>query len=279
MTGSKDKVEEVIKEYIKENLKLDIKYFKKENGGLSDARNYGVKKAKGKYLSFLDSDDYIEENLYKDLEKYIDEEIDLIKFKMKKVDTEGKIIENIDGPNFKKCTGEEAFEKLCTTDKYLEVACIYLYKREFFIKNKFEYLKGAYHEDFGLTPLIMLKAKSVVSLPIYGYCYLQTQNSITRNEDYQKNIKKAEDMLKHYENANKKIQDYNIKNKSKELLRRYYTNTLILKTEELKGKEQKEYIKNLRKRKLYKNIKPYNLKQLVKRIILMISIKLYLKMR
>ena len=57
MTGSKDKVEEVIKEYIKENPKLDIKYFKKENGGLSDARNYGVKKAKGKYLSFLDSDD------------------------------------------------------------------------------------------------------------------------------------------------------------------------------------------------------------------------------
>ena len=61
---------------------------------MASARNYGMKYAKGKYLSFIDSDDYIEENLYKDLEKYMEEEIDIIKFKMQTVDENGKIIEN-----------------------------------------------------------------------------------------------------------------------------------------------------------------------------------------
>ena len=75
------------------------------------------------------------------------------------------------------------------------------------------------------------------------------------------------------------IENYEISNKSKELIKRYYTNTLILKTRELKGQDKKQYIKEIKKRKLYKNIKSYNLKQLIKRIILKMNINLYLKMR
>ena len=72
--GSTDNSENIIKEIINNNdTKIEIKYFLKENGGLSEVRNYGVKQATGKYLSFVDSDDYIDKNLYKNLEKYIDE--------------------------------------------------------------------------------------------------------------------------------------------------------------------------------------------------------------
>lgn len=280
--GSEDNSETVIKQWIeKNNRTISIKYIKKKNGGLSDARNYGVREAEGKYISFVDSDDYIDKDLYENLKQYMEENIDLIKFKMKTVNEQGEIIEKLDGPIFEECTGEEAFEELCSFEKYIDPACIYLYKREFFIKNKFQYELGTYHEDFGLTPLIMINAKSFISVKEYGYNYLQSNNSITRNENNVKNVKKANDILKHYDNMINKIEKYKITKNTKDLVKRYYTNTVILKAKELQKQEKefKNYIKEIKQRKLYKNIKPYNIKQLIKRILLSISVNLYIKMR
>lgn len=276
--GSKDKSEEIINNYKESHPNMTIKYLKKENGGLASARNYGVKHAVGDYLSFIDPDDYLDKDLYKNLEKYMDEKIDVIKFKMKKVDTSGKVIENLDGPIFEKCTGEEAFKKLYAVDKFIDPACIYLYRREFFVENNFEY-KLRYHEDFGLTPLIIVQAKSFVSTKFYGYFYLQTEESLTRSKDNKKDIARAADMLAHYDNMIQLIDVYDIKEETKKIVKKYYTNSVILKANTLNAKEQKRYIKEMKNRKLYKNIKPENLKQFIKRILLMISIKLYLKMR
>ena len=278
--GSEDNSEAIIKKWIKNNEnKVNIKYLKKENGGLSDSRNFAISYVTGKYISFIDSDDYISENLYSNLEKYIDENIDLIKFKMQKVDENGSILEKLDGPIFEKCTGEEGYEKLCTNDKFLDPACIYLYKTEFFKQNHFEYAKGTYHEDFGLTSLIILKAKSFVSTSEDGYYYLQSNNSITRDVNYEKEIQKSKDLLKHYDNMIEKIKQYSINEKSKNLIKRYYTNTVILKANDLKDKDLQNYIKQIKIRKMYKNIKPYNLKQFIKRIILRFNVKFYLKLR
>lgn len=280
--GSEDNSETVIKQWIeKNNRTISIKYIKKKNGGLSDARNYGVREAEGKYISFVDSDDYIDKDLYENLKQYMEENIDLIKFKMKTIDENGQKIKELQGPIFETCTGEEAFEKLCSKDKYIDPACIYLYKREFFLKNKFKYEVGTYHEDFGLTPLIIINSKSFVSTGEYGYSYLQRDNSITGKSDVQKNVKKANDVLKHYDNMIIKIENYAVNQYTKDLVKRYYTNTVILKAKEIyENREDFEnYIKEIRKRKLYKNIKPYNIKQLIKRLILKFNIKLYIKMR
>lgn len=279
--GSEDNAETLIKHWIEKHNTTNIKYLKKENGGLSDTRNYGVRYAKGKYIAFIDSDDYIDDNLFKNLEKYMDNDIDLIKFKMKTVDEKGKIINKLDGPVFDICTGEEAFAKLCTKDKFIDPACIYLYRKEFFIKNNFRYEVGTYHEDFGLTPLIIINAKSFVSTNQFGYNYLQRKNSITYNENFEKNKKKAIDSLKHYDNMVKKIDSYKLTQQTKDLVKRYYTNSIILKAEQLEEDktEFEKYIKELKKRKIYKNIKVTDLKQLIKKILLKFNINLYLKMR
>lgn len=276
--GTKDNSEEVIKKYMEEHKELNIQYLQKENGGLASARNYGVKYATGKYLSFIDADDYIDENLYKNLEKYMDEDIDLIKFKMQTVNEKGEILEKLDGPVFDICTGEDAYKKLCTIDSFIDPACIYLYRRKFFINNNFEY-RLIYHEDFGLTSLIIVKAKSFVSTNIYGYYYLQSHNSLTRENDYSKNILRAKDVLNHYDNMIEKIEKYDINEETKKIVKRYYTNTVILKADTLKGEDLENYINEIKKRKMYKNIKPNNIKQLIKRLILRFNVKLYLKMR
>ena len=276
--GSTDNSKKVIKDYMK-NSNLDIRYLEKENGGLASARNYGVERALGKYISFLDSDDYLDKDLYKNLEKYMDENIDLIKFKMKTVDEKENVIEKLDGPVFDVCTGEEGYKKLCTTDKYMDPACIYLYRREFFVENNFKY-KLRYHEDFGLTSLIMIQAKSFVSTEFFGYNYLQTEESLTRGKDYKKDVDRAKDMLAHYDNMITLIDAYyNISDETKDLVKRYYTNSVVLKADTLKGEDKKRYIKEIKDRFMYRNIKPENLKQKVKRMLLKYNVSLYLKMR
>lgn len=276
--GATDNSETIIKEYQKNNPELIIKYFKKENGGLASARNYGVKYADGDYISFIDPDDYLDNNTYEDLKIYMDEKIDVIKFKLKLVNTKNEIMELVSGPVFSKCSGEEAYKILCVLDKFMDPACIYLYRRKYFVENNFQY-KLRYHEDFGLTSLVIVNAKTFVSTNCYGYNYLQTDNSLTRDNDYNKNKLRAKDMIEHYDYMIENIEKYNIEKETKEFVKRYYTNSVILKTQTLNEQDQKEYIKEIKQRKMYKNIKANNIKQLIKRILLAIDVKLYLKMR
>ena len=66
--GSTDNSRSIIEKYLKKHS-LRIKYFEKQNGGLSSARNYGLKYATGEYIAFLDSDDYVEKDMYEDMYK------------------------------------------------------------------------------------------------------------------------------------------------------------------------------------------------------------------
>lgn len=76
--GSKDNSGNIAKECEKNN-KNRIIYVEKENGGLSDARNYGLKYANGDFIAFLDSDDYIEKNAYEEMyNKAIEENADYV---------------------------------------------------------------------------------------------------------------------------------------------------------------------------------------------------------
>ena len=277
--GATDNSDSIITSYINKHKDENIVYLKKENGGLSDARNYGVPYATGEYIAFLDSDDYVSRNLYQDLLPYMEQNYDMIKYKILRVDEDGDILSENYSPIFENKSGEEAFEILYKEDKMTEVAWGYLYRKEFFVQNNFKYAKGLYHEDFGLTPLVLLKAKKVASINIKGYNYMQTSNSITRGNP-STIYKRAMDLLLHYDNMIKQIEKYDISEKSKENIKIYYTNCILLEINNLTSKEDKDkYIKEIKNRRMTNNIKARNCKQLLKKIILKISIKWYLKLR
>lgn len=275
--GSPDNSGEIAKEYAT-RYPDKILYFEKENGGLSDARNFGIKHSSGKYLAFVDSDDYITENLFKDLEPYMEADYDMVKFKISVINEDGSVINKNYSPIFENKSGEEAFDILYKSDVMTEVAWGYIYKREFFVNNNFEFAKGLYHEDFGLIPLVLIKASKVASTDVFGYNYVQTKTSITRgNEELR--YRRAEDLLKHYDYMLEKIKKYNVSKITKQNIKIYYTNCIILELNNLNDEEQRRYIKQIRKRKMVNNIKARNLKQFIKKLILKCNIKLYLKLR
>src|SRR5690606_4224086 len=77
--GSPDSSKSIAENYTKIDNRIQV--FEKENGGLSDARNYGLERAKGEFIYFMDSDDWIETNLLEDNLKIIEEEdLDLVVF-------------------------------------------------------------------------------------------------------------------------------------------------------------------------------------------------------
>lgn len=271
--GSTDNSEEILKKYGEQ-----IKYYAKENEGIAKTRNFGIQKATSEYILFVDSDDSIDTTLIEKLKPYMDRGIDLIKFKLQRVDKKGNIIEKVDGPTFENITGEEAFHKMFSEDVLLDSPCVYVIKKELFTQYNFQFQR-TYHEDFGLIPLLILVAKSVVSTNYYLYSYVQVENSITRNEDYEKTIKKMEDVLAHYDNMVQTIERLALSKKAKEDIKIYYTNAILVKLNELKEEDKNYYIKQIKQRRFYKNIKARNCKQLIKKIILKINIKLYLKMR
>ncbi len=276
--GSTDTSDKIIQEYKEKNPKT-IAYYKKKNTGVADTRNYGIKKAKGRYILFLDADDYLDIHLYGLVKQYMEKQIDLIKFKLQKEDKKGALIETIDGPIFEKKTGEEGFEELYATDVLLDSPCVYVIKKEIFTKNKLEFKVGTEHEDFGLMPFVIVLAKTMISIHFYGYHYVQVEGSITRNNNDEKTRKKAYDALRQYDEALRKIDVYKINKKTAEILRIYYTNAILLKVETLDKKDQKQYIKEIRKRKMTKNIKAKNIKQCLRKLILSLNIKWYLNLR
>lgn len=269
--GSIDNTEKVIELFASDK----IKYYKKKNTGVADSRNFGIDKAKGDYITFVDSDDYVASNYFEGIDKYINEDVDIIK--RKGIIVKENKEEKIKGATFNITTGEDAFNKLCFTDIYLDTLWSYIIKKSLLIDNNLFFEKDRYHEDFGLLPLLILKANKMVSLDDGIYYYVQTDNSIMREKNIDKTIKKAKDALYHYDNILETIESYDLSKFTKENVRIYCTNAILLKVNELNGKEQNWYIKELKKRKVYKNIRVRNIKQLIKKILLFIDIKFYSK--
>ena len=267
---SKDNSEQIARKY------GNIKYFYTNEGtiGVGSARNLGIEKASGKYIMFVDVDDTIEEELFINLEKYMNQDIDMIKYRM-------KIIKDkefyADGPIFEVINGEEAFNKLCFKDKFLDSPCLYLIKKELFERTNLCFEKNVYHEDFGLIPLLLANAKTIVSTDIYGYNYFQTENSIMRNIDYSKQLKKVDDKLFLYEQLKKKIGEKKLKQNTLDNLLEYYTNSIIISIKDLEKEDRIIYEKKIKEKGLLKNLRIKNIKQMMKKLILEVDMELYFK--
>lgn len=272
--GSPDNSQKIIDKYVKKDKR--IKSFIKENGGQSDARNYGLKHATGDYILFVDSDDSIEKDLLERINDSLKKDkVDIVRFECALYDEEENQISKYNGYDYQNMTTSSCMKELITR-KYFDPPWIYCYNLKFWKDNNFKYDKGRVHEDFGLTPYILYKAETISSIDYQGYRYLIRKESTTNSTNYEKIKKTVYDMLYEGKKLNKMLEKESESDK-KQAVVNYVNECLMLKGRELNVEDRKEYIKELRKLKVSKRIYPYNIKKLIKKIISSISINLYIK--
>ena len=259
--GTKDNSMDIVKNY-------DVKIVNQKNQGLSEARNTGLKNAKGEYILFLDSDDYIEKDLLKELNKSIKNKPDLVRFQIREVFDAYK--KDYNELSFTNKSGPEAFSIICNYH-FVENAWAYLYKKSYLEENNFTFKKGTIHEDFGLVPLVIMKASNVNSISYIGYNYVQREGSIMSQKNYEKTKKKVDDFYNHYLFLIKEIDKTELDSK---VFKSFISNSLILKICELEGNDYKQYKKLLKEQGVYDNILVDTTSRKIKKTLFKLSPKI-----
>lgn len=296
--GSTDDTAELIKEkYGASLLNGQLRLYSKENGGLSDARNFGVTKASGDYFIFVDSDDFVENTLLHDIEQYVINGVELIKWKANITYKEaGDYLDKTQEicPTFDLCTGEEGFNKLFGKTVLIVPVWNYAIKKNLII----DFPIGRFHEDFSTMPLIIFNAKTMVCINKYEYHYVQTEKSLMRNNP-ENEKKKIDDILIAFDELIKKTDEYYtitadvdedkkisdmmnekfeqeskklaLKKETKENAKIFYTYSLLEPLKTISDENKKYFIDKIKQRKVGQYIKIRGLKSLIKKIL--ISIK------
>ena len=178
--GSPDKSGEICDEFSKKDER--IKVIHKPNGGLSDARNAGLKIAKGEYIGFVDSDDYIENDMFECLYKLCTENKAQISIVSYYEYYNGKLISVRKNDKLEKFNKTEAIKELLIDSKIQSYAWNKLFKRELFDGIIFPTNKN--FEDIATTLLLFEKAEKVVLLEEPKYHYLRRNDSIIGKKNY-----------------------------------------------------------------------------------------------
>ena len=263
--GTKDNSMDIVKEY-------DVKIINQRNGGLSSARNKGVEKAKGEYIIFLDSDDYWENELLEKISLSINNKPDIVRFQIQ--DVIANDVFKYPEEEFNSLSGKDAFKKIVGFH-HVENAWCYAIRRKYYVDNKFEFSLGKTHEDFGLMPLVIFKAKKVNSINYIGYNYIKRDNSIINTNDYEKTKKKVNDFYDHYKYLIKETEKLN----DSEIIRSFAANSLIIKITDLKGLDYKNYKNKLKEDRVFDNVISNSLKRKIKKCVMKISPKLFIKIK
>ncbi|MFJ7728160.1 glycosyltransferase family 2 protein [Neobacillus sp. NPDC097160] len=168
-----------------------IKVIHKKNGGLSSARNAGIKIAKGKYIGFVDSDDYIDKKMYEILYNSIElHSSDVVVCDVIKVNEENRIIlkqdvnteyrtehfTNIQALNQLYQPNEDIFDPMGRSGERWIFAVNKLYKRSLF--QSLKYQEGVIYEDELIIHKIYYQSKKITSISAKLYYYVQRQDSI-----------------------------------------------------------------------------------------------------
>ena len=197
--GTKDNSQKIIDKYVKK-YPDKIKSYIKENGGQGSARNYGLKKTTGEYIGYVDSDDFVEKDMYKKLyNKAKENNYDIVVCGNYNV-SEDYQNKNIDAfiNNYNTDLENIFFGKMAVWNK--------IYKRDILIKNKLEFKEKVWYEDLAFTLKAIMNSNTFAFIDEPLYDYLIREGSTMNNSNVKRNLEilEAFDDILSYIKHNKK---------------------------------------------------------------------------
>ena len=191
--GSTDLSPQICDDYVKAYDFISVIH--KENGGLSDARNTGLSQAKGEYVYFPDSDDWIEPDTFIALAEALEsQKFDIISFNREFVKGEEDVIIS-DPVETQVFEGKDAFVQMLKHSYITGFANDKIYRKSLFTDHNVQFPIGKYYEDLGTNYKLFLSAKKVYATNQKYYHYLiDNPDSITQSW----NEKKFRDMFEFY---------------------------------------------------------------------------------
>lgn len=184
--GSPDDSVRIISEYQKEDKRIVI--LNKENGGLSSARNYGIEHASGKYIVFLDSDDYYEQNAVRVMvEEAESNDADLVHFNARPFYETAELQSAFNHytlfyrrkePYCGVYEKGSIFKTLIEKDDFKTSAWLNFIRTDFLRSNKIDFYDGIIHEDNLFSPIVLLTAERCVYLDEVFYVRRFREDSI-----------------------------------------------------------------------------------------------------
>lgn len=158
--GSTDDSLAIAQQYAAQDSRIEV--YTQTNQGQSVARNLGLQYAKGEYISFVDADDYVDNDFYAVLMQYI-EELDCVQIGYRRVTAQGKVL----------------LEKLPKHFHQFTSPCMRLYRRELFTKHDLRFPSGMIYEDVVFSLDFWGTKPSYRILSYTGYNYLANTSSTT----------------------------------------------------------------------------------------------------
>lgn len=189
--GSTDGSPDILTAYAARESRMKV--ITQPNGGLSAARNAGIKAAEGEYVLFLDSDDWLEENTLEVLSANLDGE-DLLCFSGRRYfESEGTYHDADQLTAWSYSTGMEYYDENALSARDFAFVCVVLriYRRDFLSSHNLLFKEGIFHEDNLFTPLACYYAGKVKVINECLYDYRVRSNSITTTN----NVKRLRDLL------------------------------------------------------------------------------------
>ena len=183
--GSTDSSEDICNKYkLKDNR---IRVINKINGGLSSARNKGLDVAKGKYVIFVDSDDFIDKDMIKNLlEVAITQNADIVQGGFQTVYEDGKIKRKYEYNEMVFDTKTKILDAYFKQDLINVIVCNKLYKSKLF--NNLRMMEGRNQEDYIIMPQLLLNTKKIINVSGIYYNYLQRDISIMNSKFSEKKL-------------------------------------------------------------------------------------------
>ena len=222
--GSTDRCPQICDEYLNEDGRVLVIH--KKNGGLSDARNEGLIKASGKYVMFVDSDDYLELDACEKLCEAMQEDIDFVVGVIREINGEKISYQrhtNLD--NNKIYNAREYIIKSIQANEWYAPAVLNLYRRKFLIKNNLFYKVGYNYEDQQMLPRLNLAADRIVYIDYPFYNYIIREGSITTSSVSEKQKNDAIHIWEEWFELISRVEDIELQKYMFGILVRYYQHT------------------------------------------------------